>query len=161
MISLIAAVDENWGIGYNNKLLTSIPEDMRHFKDLTMGKIVVMGRKTWDSLPWRPLPGRQCVVITSSAGSDDLAFYANLDAVKNWLTTTKKDICIIGGGIIYKELLPYCDTAYITKIFRKFENVDTYCPNLDLDSAWKLVETSDIRPAANSLQYQFQQYSRM
>lgn len=153
MISLIAAVDENWGIGYNNKLLTFIPEHSWHFKDLTTGKIVVMGRKTWDIFPVRPLACQQFVVVTSSTGPDNLAFYTNLDAVKNWLTTTQRDICIIGGGIIYKELLPYCDTAYITKIFHKFENVDTYCPNLDLDPAWKLVETSDIGMAANSLQY--------
>jgi dihydrofolate reductase len=146
MIALIAAVDRNWGIGYNGDLLARIPEDLKHFKALTMNHNVIMGRKTWDSLLVHPLPGRQSIVITSQKSDrDDLAFYIDLEPAINWLKTTQRDLFVIGGSSIYKALLPYCDYAYITKIDHAYENVDAYCPNLDKDTEWKVVSAEVLK----------------
>ena len=162
MIALIAAVDRHWGIGYNGDLLARIPEDLKHFKELTMNHIVVMGRKTWDSLPVRPLPGRPSVVITTQKmGSDELAFYADLDSTIEWLKTTEQDIFIIGGASIYKALLPYCDYAYITKIDHAYENVDAYCPNLDKDPDWRIFTAEKLETASFEYPCQIWEYKRL
>lgn len=161
MIALIAAVDRNWGIGYQNNLLARIPEDLKRFKELTMNHLVVMGRKTWDSLPVRPLPGRPSVVITTQKrGADELAFYADLDSTIEWLKTTQQDVFIIGGASIYKALLPYCDYAYITKIDHAYENVDAYCPNLDKDLEWKIATAERLETASFEYPCQIWEYKR-
>ena len=165
MIAAIVAVDENWGIGYNGDLLAHIPEDLKYFKKLTTGNVVIMGRKTWDSLPKKPLPDRINVIITSQKKeieNDNLAFLP-MDYVKSLIKDDNdilEDIFIIGGGTIYKELLPYCNKIYITKIQKQFENVDTYFPNLEESKEWKLTDSSDTL-THEDLQYCFQQYSRI
>lgn len=142
MISAIVAVDENWGIGYQNQLLEHIPADLKHFKELTLNSMVVMGRKTWESLPKKPLPDRFNIVISSTQQEDCLTF--SFDSIKQWLPIMKSsnimDVFIIGGGALYKDLLPYCDKAYVTKINKSHENVDTYFPNLDAEPGWKIGE---------------------
>ena len=128
MISAIVAVDNNWGIGYNGDLLASIPDDLKHFRQLTSGNMVVMGRKTWDSLPKKPLPNRANIVI-SNQGNTILhkdAMRMSLDDLLLVINDIQFDVFIIGGGEIYKQLLPYCDRVYVTKILKDFENVDTY-----------------------------------
>lgn len=165
MIAAIVAVDENWGIGYNGDLLAHIPEDLKYFKKLTTGNVVIMGRKTWDSLPKKPLLDRINVIITSQKKeieNDNLAFLP-MDYVKSLIKDDNdilEDIFIIGGGTIYKELLPYCNKIYITKIQKQFENVDTYFPNLEESKEWKLIDSSDTL-THEDLQYCFQQYSRI
>lgn len=165
MIAAIVAVDENWGIGYNGDLLAHIPEDLKYFKKLTTGNVVIMGRKTWDSLPKKPLPDRINVIITSQKKeieNDNLAFLP-MDYVKSLIKDDNdilEDIFIIGGGTIYKELLPYCNKIYITKIQKQFENIDTYFPNLEESKEWKLTDSSDTL-THEDLQYCFQQYSRI
>lgn len=140
MISAIVAVDENWGIGFNGELLEKIPEDMKHFKELTTNNIVVMGRKTWDSLPIKPLPNRLNMVISRSPKEvlGDLSIRIDLNEAKIRLAMadSNESWFIIGGGQIYKELLPFCDRVYVTKIFKSHENVDTYFPNLDEPEMW-------------------------
>lgn len=144
MISAIVCVDKNWGIGYQGRLLANIPEDMKFFKDMTMNGMVIMGRKTYESLPKRPLPNRTNVVITSEENkTSDAAetFYVSIEFAKTYLSTLPKTTCeryIIGGGQIYKELLPYCDKVYVTKINHSYENVDTYFPNLENDEEWEM-----------------------
>ena len=141
MISAIVAVDENWGIGFNGELLEKIPEDLKRFKKLTKGTVVVMGRKTWDSLPNKPLPDRLNIIIsrqpqfvdflTISIGMEEAKIRAGMaskDPEDEWF--------VIGGGQIYKELLPFCDRVYVTKIFKSHDNVDTYFPNLDEPEEW-------------------------
>lgn len=155
MIAAIAAVDNNWGIGYNGSLLVSIPEDLKYFKELTNNKIVIMGRKTWDSLPKKPLPNRQNIVITSNPTED---YHIEMDSLKTWLSVTQKDVFIIGGGQIYKELLPFCDKLYITKIHKDFENIDTFFPKLN-NNEWKEIFQSSIRQY-NRLNYQFLEYKK-
>ena len=162
MISAIVAVDNNWGIGFEGQLLECIPEDMRRFKQLTTGHVVIMGRKTWDSLPSRPLPNRINYVITKEARvSNEKVAYFNMDCIKMTMQKqTNYDYFVIGGGEIYKQLLPYCDRVYVTKIFTDHENIDTYFPNLDNDPMWQATDYSDIK-TFNNKQYQFITYKRV
>ena len=163
MISAIVAVDENWGIGYNGDLLEHIPEDLKYFKQLTSGNTIVMGRKTWDSLPKKPLPNRFNVVITSQERHFEkmTAFIPFSEAVSRLKHSPKAyDWFIIGGGQIYKELLPYCDRVYVTKIFKNHNQVDTYFPNLDESEEWTPAACTDIRQYKD-LTYQFWQYDRI
>ena len=163
MISAIVAVDENWGIGYNGDLLEHIPEDLKYFKTLTDGNTIIMGRKTWDSLPKKPLPNRFNVVITSQERhfEEMTAFIPFSEAVSRLKHSLKEDDqFIIGGGQIYKELLPYCDKVYVTKIFKNHNQVDTYFPNLDESEEWTPATCTDIRQYKD-LTYQFWQYDRI
>lgn len=161
MISAIVAVDNDWGIGFNGNLLEHIPEDMKYFVHLTTGNVVIMGRKTWDSLPRKPLPNRTNIVITSNPNMDNDAEFMDLFDTKLYLIYNKNDdIFIIGGGQIYKELLPYCDSVYITKIYKDHENVDTYFPNLDEMSGWTAAALSPVKNYKD-LTYQFWRYDRI
>lgn len=164
MVSAVVAVDNNWGIGFQGKLLEHIPEDLKYFKELTTGHVVVMGRKTWDSLPNKPLPNRQHVIITREDHplKDQTVehVFLHLDTVERWLKTTEKEAFIIGGGQIYKALLPFCDRVYVTKIYKDHENVDTYFPNLDNMEEWAPATCSAIYDY-NGLSYQFWQYDRI
>ena len=148
MISAIVAMDENNGIGFNGQLLEKIPEDLRRFKLLTQEKIVVMGRKTWDSLPKKPLPNRLNIIISNKIKIiDTFTISMSIKEIKSRLKYASKDQdeewFIIGGGQIYNELLSFCDRIYITKIYKKYENVDTYFPNID-EQKWSIVHQSEI-----------------
>lgn len=165
-IIAIAAVDANWGIGYNGKLLEHVPADMKFFKETTMGNYVVMGRKTWDSLPKKPLENRDNIVITSTLYLDsgyDNTIFTSFDKAVSFLRSDipNRDIYVIGGASIYKQLLPYCDKAYITKIYKSHENVDSYFPNLDqMENEWELIEESS--PASyKDFYYSFTTYQRI
>ena len=162
MISAIVAVDNNWGIGFNGDLLEHIPEDLKYFKELTSGHIVVMGRKTWDSLPKKPLPDRLNVVISHSRSLlGMMSFSMPLEeATARMLGDPEAEYFIIGGGQIYKELLPYCDRVYVTKIFKDHANVDTYFPNLDESDEWAPGMCSSLHNY-KGLTYQFWQYDRI
>ena len=145
-MNLIAAVDNKWGIGYKNKLLISIPDDMKCFKEITMGKVCVMGRKTLESLPGgRPLSGRVNIVLTadSTYKKNDVivvnSVEAALEKLKDYDT---KDVFIIGGESIYEQFMPYVDTAYITYIDYAYQS-DKQLPNLDKLSQWKLVKENE------------------
>lgn len=163
MISAIVAVDENWGIGFNGELLEKIPEDMKHFKELTTNSIVVMGRKTWDSLPKKPLPNRLNMIISRSPREvlGDLSIQIDLNEAKIRLAmaNSNESWFVIGGGQIYKELLPLCDRVYVTKIFKSHNNVDTYFPTLE-QKEWEITHQSEIL-TFNDLQYQFLTYDRI
>lgn len=151
MVSAIVCVDKNWGIGYKGNLLVSIPEDMSFFRDKTRGNIVIMGRKTYDSLPSKPLPYRTNIVITSKVDNymtdENGTIFASMNFIKTLLNILPSkfplDVYIIGGGHIYKELLPYCDNAYVTKINCAYKDVDTYFPNLEKEDNWEIAEVGD------------------
>ena len=165
MISAIVAVDNNWGIGYNGDLLEHIPEDLKYFKELTSGwgKAVIMGRKTWDSLPKKPLPDRKNIVITRGPYKripPDTDFFP-LGQTKLIMNQQKGwDFFVIGGGQIYEKLLPICDRVYVTKIFTDHANVDTYFPNLDESNEWAPGMCSSLHEY-KELTYQFWQYDRI
>ena len=164
MISAIVAVDENFGIGFNGDLLEHIPEDLKHFKELTSGHNVVMGRKTWDSLPKKPLPNRHNLVITKDPSiyelTNEVWFYTLRQIEVLMLKNKNVNYFVIGGGQIYEKLLPICDKVYFTKIMVSHENVDTYFPNIELMDNWKCVEQSEIKQY-NDISYQFKTYSRI
>ena len=164
MISAIVAVDENFGIGFNGDLLEHIPEDLKHFKELTSGHNVVMGRKTWDSLPKKPLPNRHNLVITKDPSiyelTNEVWFYTLRQIEVLMLKNKNVNYFIIGGGQIYEKLLPICDKVYLTKIMVSHENVDTYFPNIELMDNWKCIEQSEIKQY-NDISYQFKTYSRI
>ena len=164
MISAIVAVDENFGIGFNGDLLEHIPEDLKRFKELTFGHNVVMGRKTWDSLPKKPLSNRHNLVITKDPSiyelTNEVQFYTLRQIEVLMLKNKNVNYFIIGGGQIYEKLLPICDKVYLTKIMVSHENVDTYFPNIELMDNWKCIEQSEIKQY-NDISYQFKTYSRI
>lgn len=181
MISAIVAVDEDWGIGFNGSLLEHIPADLKHFKELTENNIVVMGRKTQDSLPNKKLPNRRNIVITNQEKDDeDEVHYVDLeDAVRlliiaqiysagydRWRSSSNKtlpklkDVFIIGGSSIYYQLLEYCDRIYLTKIYKHHDDVDTYFPNIDqMENEWRLT-SADPTQEYNGIKYQFMIYDK-
>lgn len=165
MISAIVAVDQNWGIGYNGKLLARIPEDLKRFKELTTGNIVVMGRKTWNSLPVNPLPNRTNIIITKNPiyfATINGASRQDLEYTIQEMTSMKNDFewFIIGGGEIYKQLLPYCDRVYVTKIEKSYKDVDTYFPDLDQDPKWEVSTCTELKEY-ESIPYAFLTYDRI
>ena len=161
-MNLIVAADKNWGIGKDNKLLVSIPSDMKFFSQETMGKVVVMGRKTLESFPnGLPLKNRTNVVLTSDKNYQvkDAVIVHSIDEVLEELKKyDDNEIYVIGGGKVYEELLPYCDVAHVTKIDFAFE-ADTHFPNLDEDPEWEITAASDEQTYFD-LEYTFVKYER-
>ncbi len=143
---LMTAVDRHWAIGRNNQLLVSIPHDQKRFRDMTLGKVIVMGRKTLESLPGgQPLYGRTNIVLTTNP--DYRVKGAQVCCgVKECLCLLDQyppeDIYIIGGESIYRQFLPYCDQAEVTWIDFTYA-ADTYFPNLDQLPEWEMTDESD------------------
>ena len=172
MISAIVAVDNNWGIGYNGDLLQHIPEDLRHFKELTTSHVVVMGSKTWDSLPKKPLKDRLNIVVSSKPREvlGDMSIRIDMEELMVRMVYMKRNALVnpaeeeewfvIGGGSIYQQLLPFCDRVYVTKIYKDHDNVDTYFPNLDKSEEWAPATCGQLL-TYNDLTYQFWQYDRI
>lgn len=130
MISLIAAIGRNRELGRNGELLFHLPEDMRYFKDTTMGHKVLMGRKTWESLP-KKLPGRYNVVVSRHEVDAADEVVHNL---KEYLEDNKdsdEEIFVIGGGMVYFEALPYASRIYLTEVEADVPDADTFFPNFD------------------------------
>lgn len=166
MISAIACADNNWGIGKDNDLLVHIPEDLKMFKKLTTNSVVVMGRKTYDSLPKKPLPNRKNIVITSNPSkydnNNDNVVFCDMKYIKDWLNTIKHSndkVFIIGGSSIYNELLPYCERIYLTRVYHGFKDADTFFPNIDLMPEWKMTSCSELEDY-NKIKYNFCIYDR-
>lgn len=162
-MNLIVAVDAKWGIGNKNSLLVRIPEDQKWFRETTTGKVVIMGRKTLESFPNKsPLKNRLNIVIT---GNPDYkvegAVVVNTieDAVKAASDYADEDIFVIGGESVYRQMLPYCDVAHVTKIDYVYD-ADAHFPNLDEMEDWKITETSDERTYFDLI-YEFVKYERV
>ena len=158
-ISLIAAVDENFGLGINNKLLCHLPADLKHFKEITFGKPVIMGRKTFVSIG-RPLPGRQNIVLTSHRDTIAGVEIAHSLEEAFQLASHVNEIMIIGGEQIFRESLALANHIYLTVIHHQF-TADVYFPELNA-SIWHRVD-SEFRPADEKNMYDmtFCQYQRI
>lgn len=161
MVTAIACVDKNMGIGYKGKLLAHIPEDMKRFKELTTNNTVIMGRKTWDSLGKKPLPNRFNIVVTrdSNLGKENtnpMVLFCDLNYVRDYIYHNRKtrNIYVIGGEEIYKELLNCCDTIMLTQIDKIFKKVDTYFPEID-KKIWNLYR---IDNEGSNTNYCFKEY---
>lgn len=161
-MKLIVAVDKNWAIGYRGQLLVSIPADQRFFRDETIGKVVVLGRKTMDTFPGgRPLKSRRNIILSSNKGYSmiDAEVVHSIDELKRSIKDVDTDnVYVIGGESVYKQLLPYCDTAYVTRIDYEYQ-ADTYFPRIDNDSEWECVSESEEQTYYN-LEYRFCIYVR-
>ena len=128
-MNIIVAVDKNWAIGKDNKLLVSIPADMKMFRQETTGKVVVMGRKTLESFPnGLPLKNRTNIVLTGNKDynvKDAIIVHTVEELLEEIKKYPSEEVYCIGGGSVYKQLLPYCDTAHVTKIDFAYE-ADSY-----------------------------------
>lgn len=160
-MNLIVAVDSNWAIGKENKLLVSIPQDMKFFRETTKGKVVAMGRKTLESFPQgRPLANRVNIVISHNPDyqvKDAIVVHSVEEAMQE----SKKhegEVFVIGGESIYRMMLPYCSKVYVTKIDHAYQ-ADTYFPNLDQLEDWEMTEVSEEHTCFD-LEYVFSTYER-
>lgn len=162
-MNLIVAVDKNWAIGLSNKLLVSIPADMKFFRETTSGKVVAMGRKALESFPGgQPLKNRTNIVLTKDLNykvKDAVVVGTLEEMVEELKKYPSEDIYVIGGESVYRQLLPYCDTAYVTKIDHIYE-ADTFFPNLDEMKDWKMTGVTEEQTYFD-LEYVFAKYERV
>ena len=160
-MKIIVAADRNWGIGLRNALLVHIPNDLKFFRNETMGKVIIMGRKTLESFPQgQPLAGRTNIVITR-----DIDYKVKgavvVHSIEEAMEESKKygqDVYCIGGESIYRQFLPYCDEALVTKIDHSYE-ADSYFPNLDELPEWEMTQESEEQTYFD-LTYAFTKYRR-
>lgn len=159
----IVAVDKNWGIGKNNKLLVSIPNDMKMFRSETTGKTIIMGRKTLDSFPGgNALPNRRNIVLTNDLGfsRDNVEVVHSVDEALDLVKDIdSNDVYCIGGGSVYNQFLPYINRIHVTKINYSYD-ADTFFPNLDEDKDWKITASSEEQTYFD-LEYYFLRYDRI
>ncbi len=161
-MNIIVAVDRNWAIGYKNKLLVSIPADMKFFRSTTTGKVVVMGRKTLESFPnGLPLKNRINIVLTADREfkvKDAIICHSVEELLEELKKYDSDEIYVIGGDSIYHQMLPYCNVAHVTKIDHAYE-ADTWFPNLDELPEWEITADSEEQTYFD-LEYQFLKYER-
>lgn len=161
-MNVIVNVAKDWAIGKDGDLLAHIKADMQFFRKHTTGNVVVMGRKTLESFPGQnPLPDRVNIVITRNEDyhKDGVTIVHSVEeAVKECEKYTDKAIYVIGGETIYRQMLSYCDTAYITKMDTTFE-ADTYFPNLDQDAQWEMAEEGEPQEFSKGT-FRFTTYKR-
>lgn len=161
-MNLIAAVDNNWAIGWKNQLLVRIPNDQKMFRQTTAGKVVVLGRKTLETFPQGlPLPNRTNIILSKNRDykvKDAVVVHSIEELLEEIKKYDSKDVYIIGGESVYRQMLPYCDTAHLTKIDRAYE-ADSYFPNLDEDAEWKVTAESEEQTYFD-IAYEFVEYRR-
>lgn len=145
-MNLIVSVDKNWAIGVQNKLLVRIPGDMKNFRRLTTDNVIVMGRKTLESFPQgQPLSNRVNIVLTKNKDyqvKGAVVVHSLEELMEELKRYEDKQVYVVGGESIYRQLLPYCKRAVITKIDGAYE-ADTYFPNLDKDEEWQMTDESE------------------
>ena len=161
-MNLIVAVDSNWAIGNQDKLLITIPNDHKHFREETTGKVVVLGRKTLQTFPQGlPLKKRTNIILSRDLEytvKDATVVHSLEELLEELKQYASEDVYVIGGESVYRQLLPYCDTAHVTKIDHTYQ-ADTYFPNLDLDPDWEITADSDELTYFD-IPYQFLKYER-
>lgn len=164
---LIFAVDENWNIGYDGDMLFKISEDLKRFRRLTEGNIIIMGRKTFESLPdKKALPNRINIVITRDKdySSEDTIVIHSIDELFPLLEelNPKGEMknFVIGGGNIARQLIKHCNKAYITKVLKRFDMTDTLIPNLDKEKDWVIEKESQFYKQED-LVYKYVDYIRI
>jgi dihydrofolate reductase len=161
-MNLIVAVDNNWAIGYKNDLLISIPNDHKHFRQETTGKVVILGRKTLATFPQGlPLKNRTNIILSKDKNykvNDAVVVHSIDELFEEVKKYNDDDIYVIGGESIYRQLLPYCNVAHVTKIDHEY-TADTYFPNLDNDEEWEITADSDEQTYFD-IAYNFVKYER-
>ena len=161
MISIIVAIAENYAIGKKGDLLCHMPTDLKHFKDITSGKTVMMGERTFFSLPKHPLPNRRNIVLTDVAGKTfegAEAVYSIDEMVK--CIQGEEEAFVLGGGMVYRQMMPLVDKLYITHIHHSWEDADTFFPEIK-ESEWKLLNAEHhFADEKNPYNYTFATYGR-
>lgn len=156
MISLIAAVDQNNGLGFQGKLLFRIKEDMLFFRNITKNHKIIMGHNTWDSLPSK-LPKRENIVVSRHKFPGPDRIIHNTQSLINTYQNSNEEVFIIGGGILYTEFLPYASTIYLTEIKASVPDVDTFFPSFDKSQYSKKIIK---KGKENGLNYSIVKYSK-
>lgn len=155
-MKLIVAADRNWAIGKDGQLLVRIPADMKYFSSKTTGNVIVMGRKTLESFPGgMPLPKRINIVLTRQKDYNGHGAIVVHNEKELWEELKKYNpdhIYAIGGESIYRMLLPYCDTAYVTKLDYVYQ-ADTWMPDLDKEEGWTMVEEGEEQTCFDLIYY--------
>ena len=161
MISIIVAIDHNCGIGRKGELLCHLPADLQYFKRCTQGKTVVMGERTFFSLPHHPLPHRRNIVLTDVIGKTfegAEAAYSLEQAIQ--LTKDDGEIFIIGGGMVYRQFMTIADRLYITHIDHSWDDADTFFPAIDSAEWEKTSSERHQKDEHNPYDYEFAIYQR-
>ena len=162
MIAVLSA-DKNWAIGYKGDLLVKIPNDMKMFRTLTTGNVIVMGRKTLESFPnGQPLPNRVNIVMTQNPDYQAkccVIVHSTEELLEELKNYPDKQVYVVGGESIYRELLPFCEEAYVTRIDYEYQ-ADRYFPNLDEMEDWEMYEEGE-EETFFSIEYYFNKYRRV
>ena len=174
MISIIVAIAENYAIGKKGDLLCHLPADLKHFKEITSGKTVLMGERTFYSLPKHPLPNRRNIVLTDVQGKT----FEGAEAVysieelttptqpstqgreKGCIVNPEEELFVIGGGMVYRQMMPIADKLYITHIHHSWDDADTFFPEIKEDE-WKLISSAEHQAdEKNPYDFTFAEYMR-
>lgn len=145
-LNLIFFVDKNWNIGVKGDMLYKTQKDLDHFKEITYGQVLVMGRKTLEALPGKNgLEGRTNIVLTRNKDykAENIIFVESIDALEKELEKHNEEIFLIGGGNLVNQLFSHCTYAYITKMDYSFDVFDTSIPNLDELENWEIVKEEE------------------
>ena len=156
MISMIAAIGKNNELGKNNNLIWHFKEDMKFFKETTMGHKVVMGRKTYESLPGG-LPGREVIVISTRPVDGNIKLYDNINSIVDKYKNSEEEIFICGGASIYKQFLQYANKLYLTEIDSEDKEADTFFPKIN-KKEWKRKKLADFEQ--NEIKFKMYLYER-
>lgn len=158
MISMIVAKSKNNVIGNENKLIWDIPEDMAHFRKHTLGKTIIMGRKTFESIG-RPLPKRRNCVLTTDKNFGDKNNVEVFNSIESVLKLAEKeDIVIIGGSTIYEQFLPYSDILYVTEINKIYDG-DSFFPEIN-KLMFSEIDSEEGKESSEKLEYFFKTYQK-
>ncbi|MCM1164458.1 MAG: dihydrofolate reductase [Lachnospiraceae bacterium] len=143
-MTLILVMDNDCAIGRDGGLLCSLPADMKNFRAATLNSTVIMGRKTYESFPKRPLPDRENLVLSRSVKElDGARVFADVGSLLEYVKTPKSKVFVIGGGEVYAQLAPYCTEALITRVYESFGG-DVFFEDIEHDPAWELAEASPV-----------------
>ena len=169
-MKLIVAVDREWGIGYHGELLATVKEDLAHFRELTVGKTIVYGSATLRTFPnGRPLKNRINLILSTNPNlkpEGAIVLHSVEELIAYEKAHPEEDIVVVGGASVYKQLLPYCEAAYVTRFDASFKK-DAYFPNLDENPSWQCISVSETHYSNGTtdtevgMPYCFTEYSRV
>ncbi len=153
-LAAIVAVGCDSAIGRNGDMPWHLPEDLKHFKEITSGATVIMGRKTWESLPRRPLPGRRNIVISRSCNFQEEGAEMASSLQEAIAMTDNAPAFIIGGESVYREALPLCSKLFLTQIEISTPDADTFFPSIN-PNEWQTIESTEVLTSKNGINYRF------
>ena len=168
-MKLIVALDREWGIGYRGKLLATVKDDLAHFRELTVGKTIVYGSSTLRTFPYgRPLKNRINLILSTNPNfkpEGAVVLHSVEELIAYEKAHPEEDIVVVGGASVYKQLMPYCETAYVTRFDASFEK-EAYFPNLDENTSWQCISVSETQysngaiDTEDGMPYSFTEYRR-